>query len=116
MIYDTELQSFGHRGGDEEPTLPAGGQARGRTPTQVKEHVQASFGAHGARAQGVAPTALPVEGATQAPAIILCTGHSDSVSPERAREMGLKGFLLKPQDKEELAAAVRRVLDGNTLE
>jgi PAS domain S-box-containing protein len=44
--------------------------------------------------------------------IILCTGHSDNISPESSREIGVKEFLMKPVSKQELAEAVRRVLDG----
>jgi PAS domain S-box-containing protein len=44
--------------------------------------------------------------------IILCTGHSETVSPERAKETGIREFLMKPLARQELAAAVRRVLDG----
>ncbi|HVN98288.1 MAG TPA: PAS domain-containing protein [Syntrophorhabdaceae bacterium] len=44
--------------------------------------------------------------------VILCTGHSDNISPERSREMGVKEFLTKPVSKQGLAEAVRRVLDG----
>jgi CheY-like chemotaxis protein len=43
--------------------------------------------------------------------IILCTGHSDVVSSEIAKKAGIKKFLMKPIAKEELAAAVRKVLD-----
>jgi PAS domain S-box-containing protein len=43
--------------------------------------------------------------------IILCTGHSDSVSPEKAKEAGIKEFVMKPLAKKELAVVVRRVLD-----
>jgi PAS domain S-box-containing protein len=43
--------------------------------------------------------------------IILCTGHSDSVSPEKAREAGIREFLMKPLGKQQLATVVRRVLD-----
>ncbi len=45
--------------------------------------------------------------------IILCTGHSDKVSPERAREAGIQKLLMKPFDKRELAEAVRQMLDKN---
>jgi PAS domain S-box-containing protein len=45
--------------------------------------------------------------------IILCTGHSDSVSPEKAREAGIKEFLIKPIGKQALAEVVRRILDAN---
>jgi len=44
--------------------------------------------------------------------IILCTGFSETISPEKARQMGIREFLLKPLMKQELADAVRRVLDG----
>jgi PAS domain S-box-containing protein len=44
--------------------------------------------------------------------IILCTGHSDNISPDRAREIGIREFLTKPVSKQELAEAVRRVLHG----
>jgi PAS domain S-box-containing protein len=46
--------------------------------------------------------------------IILCTGHSDSVSPEIARKNGIREFLMKPLSKQELAEAIRRVLDSKT--
>jgi PAS domain S-box-containing protein len=44
--------------------------------------------------------------------IILCTGHNDNVSPESARAAGIQEFLMKPQSRDELAQAVRRVLDA----
>jgi PAS domain S-box-containing protein len=44
--------------------------------------------------------------------IILATGHSDAVSAEKVSAMGIRGFLMKPLSKPELAAAVRKVLDG----
>ena len=43
--------------------------------------------------------------------IILCTGHSDTVSPEMAKEAGIREFLMKPLVKQELAQVIRRVLD-----
>ena len=43
--------------------------------------------------------------------IILCTGHSETVSPEMAMEAGIREFLMKPLVKQELAQVVRRVLD-----
>lgn len=45
--------------------------------------------------------------------IILCTGYSESVSPDIAEEAGIKAFLAKPLAFHELAATVRTVLDGN---
>jgi CheY-like chemotaxis protein len=44
--------------------------------------------------------------------ILLCTGHSDKVSMERARKVGIKAVLTKPLDKREMAEAVRRALDA----
>jgi CheY-like chemotaxis protein len=43
--------------------------------------------------------------------IILCTGHSDAVSPESAKEVGVREYLMKPLSRKELAGAVRKVLD-----
>jgi signal transduction histidine kinase/ActR/RegA family two-component response regulator len=44
--------------------------------------------------------------------IILCTGFSEKVSPEKARALGIREFLLKPISTRQLAAALRRALDG----
>ena len=44
--------------------------------------------------------------------IILLTGYSDDVSTEKAMAMGIRGFLMKPLSRHELATAVRRVLDS----
>jgi CheY-like chemotaxis protein len=44
--------------------------------------------------------------------VILCTGHSETVSPERAQEIGIKECLMKPLSRQELAAAVRKALDA----
>jgi len=44
--------------------------------------------------------------------IILYTGHSDAVSPEKAKKAGVKEFLMKPLARKELAEAIRRVLDA----
>jgi nitrogen-specific signal transduction histidine kinase/CheY-like chemotaxis protein len=43
--------------------------------------------------------------------IILCTGHSETMSREKAKDLGIREFLMKPLNKQELAEAVRRVLD-----
>ncbi|MBP7529502.1 MAG: response regulator [Syntrophorhabdaceae bacterium] len=48
--------------------------------------------------------------------VILCSGHSDAVSPELVREAGIRSFLIKPFDKRELAEVVRRVLDTKVRE
>ena len=44
--------------------------------------------------------------------VILCTGFSETVTPEEARAAGIREFLLKPIDKRNIARTVRRVLDG----
>ncbi len=44
--------------------------------------------------------------------IILCTGHSATVSAEMAKEMGIKAYLLKPVGMREMARTVRTVLDN----
>jgi len=42
--------------------------------------------------------------------VILCTGHSDTVSADKAGELGVREFLMKPLVKQELAEAIRRAL------
>ena len=46
--------------------------------------------------------------------IILCTGHSDSVTEEKVFAAGLRGFLMKPVAKHEMARTIRRILDAAT--
>jgi len=46
--------------------------------------------------------------------IILCTGHSETVSAEKAREVGVRAFVMKPTTKKELAETIRRVLGART--
>ena len=43
--------------------------------------------------------------------VIICPGHSKRISKEKAKEMGIKGFLMKPLNMWDLASTVRRVLD-----
>ncbi len=43
--------------------------------------------------------------------VILCTGFSKKISKEKAKEIGLDGFLMKPVSKTALAKTVRNVLD-----
>ncbi|MBU2454825.1 MAG: PAS domain S-box protein, partial [Proteobacteria bacterium] len=43
--------------------------------------------------------------------IILCTGYSALISREKARQLGIKDFLMKPLAQKDLAAAIRKVLD-----
>lgn len=43
--------------------------------------------------------------------IILCTGYSEYITPEKAAAMGIRCFLLKPLSRADLFAAVRKTLD-----
>jgi len=45
--------------------------------------------------------------------IILCTGFSDQITEEMARDIGFRRFLLKPLVARELAQAIKEVLEGN---
>ncbi len=44
--------------------------------------------------------------------VIICTGFSEAMDERTAREIGIKGFLMKPFSTEKLAKLVRNVLDG----
>ena len=44
--------------------------------------------------------------------VIICTGFSDATDEQRGRAMGIKGYLMKPVAAGDLAAMVRKVLDG----
>ena len=43
--------------------------------------------------------------------IIICTGFSERINQEKAETFGIKGFLMKPVVKSDLAQMVRKVLD-----
>lgn len=43
--------------------------------------------------------------------VILCTGFSEKVSAEKVKDMGIRGFLMKPVTISDLAATVREALD-----
>ncbi|MDR9501548.1 MAG: response regulator [Desulfurivibrionaceae bacterium] len=43
--------------------------------------------------------------------IIMCTGYSSLISEEKAHEMGIEKFVMKPFNQKELAATIREVLD-----
>ena len=43
--------------------------------------------------------------------IVLCTGYSNRISDEKAKEIGISAFVMKPLTQHELANTVRRVLD-----
>lgn len=42
---------------------------------------------------------------------ILCTGFSEKIDEERARNIGARAYALKPLDRKDLAIIVRKVLD-----
>ena len=44
--------------------------------------------------------------------IIMCTGFSEVVPPEKAKELGVKEYIMKPFLNRELAVTIRKVLDG----
>jgi PAS domain S-box-containing protein len=44
--------------------------------------------------------------------VILCTGFSELITPDKARSFGIKDFIMKPILVNQIAASVRRVLDG----
>jgi PAS domain S-box-containing protein len=44
--------------------------------------------------------------------IILCTGFSEKISEEQALNMGIRAFLLKPYNMQELGLAVRKALES----
>ncbi|MGE0083612.1 MAG: response regulator [Desulfococcaceae bacterium] len=46
--------------------------------------------------------------------IILCTGFSDLISRKKAFDLGIRGFLMKPVEKNDLICTIRDVLDGKT--
>ncbi len=43
--------------------------------------------------------------------IILCTGFSENMSPEKAKQLGIRQFLMKPVMMDELARAIRAALE-----
>ena len=43
--------------------------------------------------------------------VILCTGFSEKISEEKAKETGIRAFLMKPVLRDDLAKTVREVLD-----
>jgi CheY-like chemotaxis protein len=44
--------------------------------------------------------------------VILCTGYSEIMTAEQARELGIRGYIMKPMNRRDLAKAVRDALDG----
>jgi nitrogen-specific signal transduction histidine kinase len=44
--------------------------------------------------------------------VVVCTGFSERMDPQSAQALGIKGFLMKPVTKSDLARMVRKALDG----
>jgi PAS domain S-box-containing protein len=44
--------------------------------------------------------------------VIICTGYSEQIDESRAKELGIRGFLMKPFTIRELSKTVRQVLDA----
>jgi PAS domain S-box-containing protein len=44
--------------------------------------------------------------------IVLCTGCSNLINEEQAKHLGIKGFVMKPYTKQEIALLLRKVLDN----
>ena len=43
--------------------------------------------------------------------IIICTGFSEMIDGNKAKSMGILGYIMKPIDKDEIARTIRKVLD-----
>jgi DNA-binding NtrC family response regulator len=43
--------------------------------------------------------------------IIVCTGHRALVNEEKAKELNLAAYIMKPIEMQETAQAIRKVLD-----
>ncbi|MHB8771588.1 MAG: PAS domain-containing hybrid sensor histidine kinase/response regulator [Syntrophales bacterium] len=47
--------------------------------------------------------------------VILCSGFSEAITAEQARTIGVREFIMKPIVLQQLAPAIRRALDPNTI-
>ncbi len=45
--------------------------------------------------------------------VILCTGYSQLITPEKANAIGIQEFVMKPFARSEIAGTIRKVLDKN---
>lgn len=45
--------------------------------------------------------------------VIICTGFSEMITPERAKDIGIRKVLYKPVAMQELAREIRSVLDSD---
>jgi YesN/AraC family two-component response regulator len=48
-------------------------------------------------------------------AIVLCTGFSEMITEEKARELGIREYALKPLSRRNIAEVIRRVLDSERV-
>jgi DNA-binding NtrC family response regulator len=44
--------------------------------------------------------------------VIMCTGFSEQISEEKAKQIGIRAFIMKPVVVNHLAKTIRRVLDS----
>jgi FixJ family two-component response regulator len=42
--------------------------------------------------------------------IILSTGHGNSITDEKLKSLGIKGFIMKPYERRDIAETIRDVL------
>ncbi len=47
--------------------------------------------------------------------IVICTGFSEKLTPEKVRQLGIKGLMTKPIERDDLADTVRKVLDDTKV-
>lgn len=46
--------------------------------------------------------------------IILCTGYSSIIAEEKAKALGIKGFIMKPFSKKDISTVIRKILDAKS--
>ncbi|MGD9687602.1 MAG: ATP-binding protein [Desulfobacter sp.] len=46
--------------------------------------------------------------------VLLCTGFSENIDKRKAEQLGIKGFLMKPVGKSDMARTVRQILDNRS--
>jgi len=46
--------------------------------------------------------------------ILICTGYSSLISEEKALALGIKGFIMKPLTKKDIAVSIRKLLDSKS--
>jgi two-component system cell cycle sensor histidine kinase/response regulator CckA len=47
--------------------------------------------------------------------IIICTGYSAQMTKEKAEDIGIRAFVMKPLLKGEISRTIRNILDGRKL-